>query len=43
MSAEWLKLETGKTVTTLRFLSTHLDLVEAERLKKRLYEEVGFL
>jgi len=43
MDANWLKLETGKTIVTLRFLSTNLDLVEAERLYKRLYEEARFL
>jgi hypothetical protein len=43
MDASYLKLETARTMTTLRFLAANISLEEAEKLRRGLCEQVKFI
>lgn len=43
MDADYLKLETARTMTTLRFLAANINTAEVEKLRKGLEEQVRFI
>lgn len=43
MDADFLKLETARTMTTLRFLVANIAVEEAEKLRRGLEEQVRFI
>jgi hypothetical protein len=43
MDADYLKLETARTMTTLRFLAANISQEEALKLRRALEEQVKFI
>lgn len=43
MDADYLKLETARVMTTLRFLAAHVGQEEALKLRRGLEEQVRFI